>query len=90
MPIKVYDQTIAVLKSAIEKARLGNEERLEAIRRLDEQARRLEHSTSGPTFSQFVEAERHRSHEYGGRSVFGWEAAPTPGVATKPEVAGRG
>ena len=90
VPTKVYDQTITVLKSAIEKARLGNEERLEAIRRLDEQARRLEHSTSGPTFSQFVEAERHRSHEYGGRSVFGWEAAPTPGLSTKPEVAGRG
>jgi len=74
VPITVYDQTIAVLKSAVEKARLGNQERIEAIRRLDEQARRLERSTSGPSFSQFVETERQRSHEYGGRTVFGWEA----------------
>ena len=42
VPTKVYDQTIEVLKAAIAKAKLGNDERLDAIRRLDEQARRLE------------------------------------------------
>ena len=78
VPTKVYDQTIAVLKSAVDKARLGNDERLEAIRRLDDQARRLERIATGPEFAQIVETERRRSHEYGGRSVFGWEpAAPS-------------
>ena len=78
VPTKVYDQTIAVLKSAVDKARLGNDERLEAIRRLDDQARRLERTATGPAFSQIVETERRRSHKYGGRSVFGWEpAAPS-------------
>ncbi len=33
VPTKVYDQTIAVLKSAITQAKLGNDERLDAIRR---------------------------------------------------------
>ena len=42
VPLKVYDQTIAVLKSAVAKAKLGATEELAAIRRLDEQARRLE------------------------------------------------
>src|SRR5207302_4862387 len=42
VPLKVYDRTISVLKQAVGAARLGRREKLEAIRRLDEQARRLE------------------------------------------------
>jgi hypothetical protein len=41
VPIKVYDETIRVLKSAVEKARLGRDEELAALKRLDDQARRL-------------------------------------------------
>jgi hypothetical protein len=78
VPIKVYDKTIAVLKAAVTNAKLGNDERLDAIRRLDEQARHLEHHASGPLFTDFLAGERQRSHEYGGRSVFGWEPAPQP------------
>jgi hypothetical protein len=76
VPTKVYDATIAVLRSALTGAKLGNDERLEALRRLDQQARRLERYAAGPPLREFAEAERHRSHEYGGRSVFGWEAPP--------------
>ena len=76
VPLKVYDKTIDVLKSAVAKAKLGNEDRLEALRRLDEQARRLERSVSGPALPDFIAEEMRRSHEYGGRSVFGWENAP--------------
>ena len=47
VPLEVYDQTIAVLKSAVRKAKLGHDERLDAMRRLDEQARRLERHASG-------------------------------------------
>lgn len=39
VPCAVYDQTISVLKSAVGKAALGNDERLRALRRLDQQAR---------------------------------------------------
>jgi hypothetical protein len=73
VPTKVYDQTIAVLKSAVAKAKLGNDDRLAALRRLDVQARRLERSVSGPSLPEFLDEERGRSHDYGGRSVFGWE-----------------
>ena len=46
MPTKVFDRTIEVLKSALSSAKLGSDERLDAIRRLNEQARRLKrHST---------------------------------------------
>jgi len=73
VPTAVYDQTIAVLKAAVGQASLGNDERLDAIRRLDEQARRLERHATGPSLHAFVAQERARSHDYGGRSVFGWE-----------------
>ncbi len=73
VPTLVYDRTIAVLKSAVTKAKLGDGERLEAIRRLDAQARGLERHATGPSLPDFIATERHYSHEYGGRSVFGWE-----------------
>jgi hypothetical protein len=74
VPVKVYDETIRVLKSAVQKAKLGRDEEMSALRRLDDQARRLERNTSGPSFKAFVEHERQRSSDYDGRSVFGWEA----------------
>jgi hypothetical protein len=61
-----------VLKSAVSNARLGLEEELGALKRLDEQARLLEHHASGPPVEELIAAERERSHCYGGRSVFGW------------------
>jgi uncharacterized protein len=73
VPITVYDQTIRVLKTAVAKARLGREEELAALRRLDDQARRLEGRVTGPTFPQVLDQERLASHANGGRSVFGWE-----------------
>jgi uncharacterized protein len=73
VPIKVYDQTIRVLKSAVQRAKLGQTEELAAIRRLDDQARRLEREATGPTVDALIAEERSKSHAYGGRSVFGWE-----------------
>jgi uncharacterized protein len=73
VPIKVYDETIKVLKSAVRKARLGREEELGALERLDEQARRLERHARGPSVETLIAQELDRSHSYGGRSVFGRE-----------------
>lgn len=70
VPLKVYDETIRVLKSAVSKARLGADEELGALRRLDVQARRLEGEASGPSFAAFVAEERELSASYGGRTVF--------------------
>jgi hypothetical protein len=77
VPLKVYDRTIGVLKSAVRKAKLGQSEELAAIKRLDEQARRLERHASGPSVEALFSEERARSHQHGGRSVFG--AEPPPG-----------
>lgn len=77
VPVAVYDRTISVMKAAVAAAKLGNEERLDAIRRLDRQARRLERHATGPALPDFIAQERRRSHEYGGRSIFGHEPPPT-------------
>jgi hypothetical protein len=76
VPVKVYDETINVLKSAVRQAKLGREEELGALRRLDAQARSLERHAAGASVEATILEERQRSHEYGGRSVFGWELPP--------------
>ncbi len=76
VPLKVYDRTIQVLKAAVQKGRLGNFEELAAIKRLDEQARRLEQHVRRPSIETLFADERARSFQYGGRSVFGAEPPP--------------
>ncbi|HLH50957.1 MAG TPA: DUF763 domain-containing protein, partial [Roseiarcus sp.] len=76
VPLNVYDRTIAVLKSAVQKAKLGREEELGALKRLDDQARLMERSATGPKVDEHIAQERRDSYLYGGRSVFGWEKAP--------------
>jgi hypothetical protein len=72
VPLKVYDETIRVLKSAVTKAKLGRDEELDALKRLDDQARTLERHTTGPSVEAFIADERRESHKYGGRTVSGW------------------
>jgi hypothetical protein len=69
VPIKVLDQTIHLLKSAMDRAKLGSSEKLDAIRRLDRQARALEATASGPGFEAFIAQERLLSGLFGGRTV---------------------
>jgi hypothetical protein len=76
VPLKVYDETIRVLKAAVQKAKLGREDMLAALRRLDEEARRVERRAAGSLLADTIAEERRRSHSFGGRSVFGWEPAP--------------
>jgi hypothetical protein len=76
VPLRVYDETIRVMKSAVQRARLGRDEELGALKRLDAQARQLERDASGASFDATVANERARSHLYGGRTVFGPAKAP--------------
>lgn len=76
VPLKVYDETIGVLKSAVQKAKLGREEEVGALRRLDDQSRQVERYVTGPSLKEIIAGEFDQSHLLGGRSVFGWEPAP--------------
>ncbi|MET0314254.1 MAG: DUF763 domain-containing protein, partial [Hansschlegelia sp.] len=77
VPTRVYDETIGVLRSAVDRSKLGLDDRLDALKRLDAEARRLERVATAPSVESVIADERARSHDYGGRSTFGWEP-PAP------------
>jgi len=70
IPLKVYDETLRVLKQAVNQAQLGRTEKLDALRRLDGHSRRLERTARGPSFDTHVENERALAPPFGGRTVF--------------------
>ncbi|MGO4197908.1 DUF763 domain-containing protein [Rhizobium sp. YAF28] len=76
VPLKVYDETINVMKSAVLKGKLGREEELQALRRLDDQSRTMERYVTGPDLKEIVAGEFRQSSAFSGRSVFGWEPPP--------------
>jgi hypothetical protein len=45
---RLYDETIRVMKAAVQKAKLGREDMLAALKRLDGEARRVESHAAGP------------------------------------------
>ncbi len=74
VPLRVYDETIAVLKRAVAAAKLGEGERLAAIARLDHQARRIDDEAAAPTvqpadLERWVAAEKAAKTALGGRTV---------------------
>jgi hypothetical protein len=89
VPLRVYDETIRVLKSAIRNAKLGREDELGALQRLDEQARRLERHATGPSVPELIADERERSHSYDGRTALG-PAQPPPIEPALPRARRRG
>ena len=73
VPLKVYDETIRVMKSGVLRAKLGQDEELQALKRLDSQARHFEVLAKGQSLDAFLPVERAASPTLDGRSVFGWE-----------------
>lgn len=71
VPLRVYDQTIHALRSALDRARVGHTQKIEAFRRLDRQAWQLEMIVSGPEFESIVDEEWHASPSRGGMTVLG-------------------
>lgn len=76
VPIKVFDETINTLQTAINRAKIGNSDKQDAIRKLSEIARNAEKDFIPNTnFNALVQKERDESYKYGGRTIFG-EAKP--------------
>jgi len=77
VPIKVYDETLGALQTAIYKAKLGNNDKSEAIKRLHTIAERAEKDfTPNANFDKVIEDERNNSWKYDGRTVFGKAKPP--------------
>jgi hypothetical protein len=72
VPIKVYDETISTLQTAVKKAKLGNTDKQQAIKALHTLAAKAEKDfIPNERFEELVEKERAESWKYGGKTVFG-------------------
>jgi hypothetical protein len=88
VPLKTYDQSIAVLRSGLDSAKIGHTEKVEGFRRLERFVRNVE-ETYEPVaqFDEVVAHEHAISASLEGRSVFDDRkrlpraAAPAPGRA---------
>lgn len=77
VPTKTYDQTIDVLRTALEKAKLGNTDKFEAVKNLTLAAQAIEKNfMPNANFYKVVEQERGDSYKHGGRTVFGKAKPP--------------
>ena len=83
--MKVYDATLTVLRDAVDRAKLGQKDRLGAVKRLDDQARLLEAVVSGEDVGAYIRRERRMSHHYGGMTVMG-PARPPSAPAPSPQL----
>jgi hypothetical protein len=70
VPLKTYDQSLAVLRNALDRAKLGNTEKLSAFRRLDRYARAIDENLEPKAnFGKLIEYEKLISPFLDGRSV---------------------
>ena len=71
VPLKTYDETLAVLRRSLERAKLGQTDRIDGMKRLDRFVRAIEARASTEVdFEAAVAHEREISPSMGGRTVF--------------------
>jgi len=71
VPLKTYDDAISVMKEAIQKARLGNFDKIDCLKRLYGISQRIEKQLQPEAhFEKVIEKEMKESKIYGGKSVF--------------------
>lgn len=79
VPTRIYDETIHTLKDALLKAKIGESDKKEAIRKLNVLAQEIEKDFEpNANFDKVIEQERQDSWKYGGRTVFGKAVKPMP------------
>ena len=72
VPTKIYDETLDILRTGIEKSKLGNSDKMQAFKKLHEINVKLEENFT-PDFDiqEVIEEERKNSWRFGGKTVFG-------------------
>lgn len=82
VPLDTYDETIAILEHAVQKAKLGNTDKQEAIKKLHALSVKTEEnfSPSAEGLYEVIREERKNSWQYGGKTVFGKAQKPTSPV----------
>jgi hypothetical protein len=79
VPLTVYDETIGIIQKGIEKSKLGNSDKLQAINKLHTVIAEAEKNfTPDFNINDVIEEERQNSWRFGGKTVFGDAEKPTP------------
>lgn len=78
VPTSVYDETIQHLKVSVEKAKIGDKEKHDAIKNLTLIAANLEKGfePAPESFDKVIDRERADAYKYGGRTIFGKSKPP--------------
>jgi len=73
VPLKTYDETISILENAVNKAKLGNTDKQEAIKKLHQLSLQAEKNftASQNGRDEVIKEERENSWKYDGQTVFG-------------------
>jgi uncharacterized protein len=70
--IKIYDETITILKTSVEKAKIGETDKQKALKSLNKISKRLEKNfTPEQNLQELIQFESNNSWKHGGKSVFG-------------------
>jgi hypothetical protein len=80
VPLKTYDETIEILRTSVDKAKLGHTDKQQAIKNLSIVSQEMEkdfHPEKG--IEKVIAKERAESYKYGGRTVYGKAHAPGQG-----------
>jgi hypothetical protein len=85
VPLKTYDESLAILRRALDAARVGHSEKTDGFRRLDRLTRDVEQQRDPlANFDAAIEHEHRISKSVGGRTVFDDAKPPRPAPA-KPQ-----
>lgn len=73
VPTKVYDETIATLKTAVEKAKISSTDQQQAIKKLSELSQEAESDfTPKSGVQDLIQKENEDAWKYGGRTIYGF------------------
>src|SRR5829696_6355051 len=72
VPTKTFDETISTLQKAVQKAKIGQTDKAQALKKMHEIAKQAEHNfTPTDNLQQLIEKEIAESWKYGGKTIFG-------------------
>lgn len=85
VPLKTYDDTLGILRTALDRAKIGHTDKVSAIKNLTKVAQRIEKDFQpNANFEQVIAKERAESYKYGGMTVAG--PAKPPKNSPQPQL----
>ena len=72
VPTRVYDETIEIFDKALQRSKLGDTDKLEALKNLSKVSMEIEKNFKpSDNFHEWIENERKNSWKYGGKTIYG-------------------